>query len=66
MLGDWNYVEKDSGCGEVSNRQLTLSYGSNGTQTVDFGSGGPPVAGAGAPPAGGGPPTESSGGSPEA
>jgi LemA protein len=33
---------------------------------VDFGSGGPPVAGAGAPPAGGGSPTESSGGPSEA
>ena len=35
VLGDWNYVEKDSGCGEVPNRQLTLSYGSNGTQIVN-------------------------------
>lgn len=35
VLGDWNYVEKDAGCQEVNNRQLTLSYGSNGTQTVN-------------------------------
>ena len=34
-LGDWNYVEKDAGCGEVGNRLLTLSYGSSGTQTVN-------------------------------
>jgi len=34
-LGDWNYVEKDGSCGEINNRLLTLSYGANGTQTVD-------------------------------
>jgi hypothetical protein len=34
-LGDWNHVEKDAACGEISNRQLTLSYGSTGTQTVN-------------------------------
>jgi glycosidase/fibronectin type 3 domain-containing protein len=34
-LGDWDHVEKDASCGEVANRQLTLSYGANGTQTVD-------------------------------
>jgi glycosidase/fibronectin type 3 domain-containing protein len=33
-LGDWDHVEKDASCGEISNRQLTLSYGS-GTQTVN-------------------------------
>jgi len=33
--GSWNYVEKDNTCGEISNRQLTLSYGSTGTQTVN-------------------------------
>ena len=33
-LGTWEYVEKDSSCGEVSNRQLTLAYGSNGQQQV--------------------------------
>jgi hypothetical protein len=32
---DWTYVEKDAGCGEVANRQLTLSYGSTGTQAVN-------------------------------
>ncbi len=34
-LGDWDHVEKDGACGEVSNRLLTLSYGANGTQTVN-------------------------------
>jgi hypothetical protein len=34
VLGDWNYVEKDAACGEINNRQLTLSYGSSGTQVV--------------------------------
>jgi hypothetical protein len=34
-LGSWDYVEKDNSCGEVANRQLTLSYGLNGTQTVN-------------------------------
>jgi hypothetical protein len=34
-LGSWDYVEKDVGCGEISNRQLTLSYGSSGEQVVD-------------------------------
>jgi len=34
-LGDWDHVEKDASCGEVGNRMLTLSYGSNGTQTVN-------------------------------
>ena len=34
-LGSWDYVEKDTTCGEVANRQLTLSYGSNGTQVVN-------------------------------
>ena len=34
-LGDWEHVEKDGTCGEISNRQLTLSYGTNGTQTVN-------------------------------
>jgi hypothetical protein len=33
-LGDWDHVEKDSSCGEIANRQLTLSYGSTGTQNV--------------------------------
>ena len=34
-LGSWDYVEKDASCIEINNRQLTLSYGSNGTQTVN-------------------------------
>ena len=34
-LGDFNYVEKDGSCGEIANRTLTLSYGSNGTQVVN-------------------------------
>ncbi len=34
-LGDWDHVEKDAACGEVANRQLTLAYGSTGTQNVN-------------------------------
>jgi glycosidase len=34
-LGDWDHVEKDAGCGEISNRPLTLSYGATGTQNVN-------------------------------
>jgi hypothetical protein len=34
-LGDWDHVEKDGACAELANRQLTLSYGSTGTQTVN-------------------------------
>jgi glycosidase/fibronectin type 3 domain-containing protein len=34
-LGDWDHVEKDGACGEINNRTLTLSYGANGTQTVN-------------------------------
>ena len=34
-LGDWDHVEKDGACGEIPNRQLTLSYGTNGTQMVN-------------------------------
>jgi len=34
-LGDWDHVEKDGACGETANRQLTLSYGSTGTQNVN-------------------------------
>ena len=33
-LGDWEHVEKDGACGEINNRQLTLSYGANGEQVV--------------------------------
>lgn len=31
----WDYVEKDAACGEIANRQLTLSYGATGTQSVN-------------------------------
>jgi len=34
-LGSWDYVEKDNACGEIANRQLTLSYGVTGTQIVN-------------------------------
>ena len=34
-LGSWDYVEKDGVCGEVGNRQLTLSYGATGIQTIN-------------------------------
>lgn len=34
-LGSWDYVEKDASCGEIANRQLTLSYGANGNQVVN-------------------------------
>jgi hypothetical protein len=34
-LGGWDYVEKDGSCGEIANRQLTLSYGSIGIQTIN-------------------------------
>ncbi len=34
-LGDFEHVEKDGTCGEIANRQLTLSYGSTGTQIVN-------------------------------
>jgi hypothetical protein len=36
-LGDWEHVEKGPApaCAELGNRQLTLSYGANGNQTVD-------------------------------
>jgi hypothetical protein len=34
-LGDWDHVEKDGSCGEISNRLLTLAYGATGTQTVN-------------------------------
>jgi hypothetical protein len=33
-LGDWDHVEKDTSCGEIGNRQLTLAYGASGTQTA--------------------------------
>jgi hypothetical protein len=36
-LGDWDHVEKGPapGCAELSNRTLTLTYGSGGTQAVN-------------------------------
>ena len=34
-LGDWEHVEKGASCEELANRQLTLSYGSSGTQVVN-------------------------------
>jgi glycosidase len=34
-LGDWDHVEKGTVCDEIANRQLTLNYGSTGTQTVN-------------------------------
>jgi glycosidase/fibronectin type 3 domain-containing protein len=34
-LGDWEHVEKDASCGEIANRQLTLSYGASGTQNIN-------------------------------
>ena len=34
-LGDWDHVEKGASCDELANRQLTLSYGATGTQTVN-------------------------------
>jgi hypothetical protein len=30
----WHHVEKDGTCGEIPNRQLTLAYGTDGTQLV--------------------------------
>ena len=34
-LGSWDFVEKDGACGEIANRQLMLSYGATGTQTIN-------------------------------
>jgi glycosidase/fibronectin type 3 domain-containing protein len=34
-LGDWDHVEKGAACDEINNRQLTLTYGANGTQVVN-------------------------------
>jgi hypothetical protein len=34
-LGSWDFVEKDEACGEISNRQLTLAWGGDGTQVVN-------------------------------
>lgn len=34
-LGDWDHVEKDASCGEIANRQLTLTYGADGIMNVN-------------------------------
>lgn len=34
-LGSWDYVEKGATCEELVNRQLTLTYGTSGVQTVN-------------------------------
>ena len=34
-LGSWDFVEKDGSCGEIGNRLLTLTYGTDGTQQVN-------------------------------
>ncbi len=34
-LGDWDHVEKDGSCGEIANRTLTLSYGSDGVMNIN-------------------------------
>jgi glycosidase/chitodextrinase len=34
-LGSWDFVEKDGTCGEIANRQLTLAFGTDGTQVVN-------------------------------
>lgn len=34
-LGSWDYVEKGASCDEIANRQLTLTYGTTGTQIVN-------------------------------
>ena len=31
----WHHVEKDATCGEIPNRQLTLAYGTDGSQVVE-------------------------------
>ncbi len=33
-LGEWGFVEEDTSCDEIANRQLILNYGSTGTQIV--------------------------------
>jgi glycosidase len=33
--GSWDAVEKDAGCGEIPNREATIVYGTDGTQTLD-------------------------------
>lgn len=34
-LGSWEHVEKGASCEELLNRQLTVAYGTSGTQTVN-------------------------------
>jgi hypothetical protein len=34
-LGSWDYVEKGAACGELSNRLLTLTYGTDGNMVVN-------------------------------
>jgi glycosidase len=34
-LGSWDFVEKGTACDEIANRQLTLSFGNDGNQTVN-------------------------------
>ena len=34
-LGDWEHVEKGAACDEIGDRLLTLTYGTDGTQTVN-------------------------------
>jgi glycosidase len=33
--GSWTYVEKDASCNEISNRTLTVVYGTDGTMTAN-------------------------------
>lgn len=33
-LGDWEHGEKDATCGEIGNRQVTLTYGTDGVHKV--------------------------------
>jgi hypothetical protein len=34
-LGSWDFVEKGAACEEIVNRQITLTYGTDGTQEVN-------------------------------
>ena len=33
--GTWEAVEKDAGCGEIPNRTITATFGTDGTQLVE-------------------------------
>jgi hypothetical protein len=35
VRGDWLAVEKDEGCGEIPNRELTVEHGTEGTLVQD-------------------------------